>query len=424
MESWYLWPDWESQRLKSLNENGSFLLLSVITYKYAIPMYMRKSFKYRLYPCKSMKSKLLQSLEVCRTIYNRTLELKKTSYEQEHKSLSLFDLNKNLTAWSDNEKTLKSVHSQVLQNCQLRVDLAYKAFFRRCKQGLKPGYPRFKGVGRYDSMTYKQYGFNLNMTDSTIYLSKIGRVPIILHRPCLGKIKTCTVLKSRTDKWFITLSVEMDKPISMPRTGQVAGLDMGLKTYIVASDGFKVPRKRFFKVDEHDLARAQRRLEKHAKGSPERNRIKKAITHIHERIADRRNDFCHKTALDLVRRYDFMAVEDLSINSMLEEKKYSKNIADAAWAQLLQRLSCKAEEAGKTVVAVDPRGTSQMCSQCGQIVYKDISVRIHHCPHCGLHIDRDLNASLNILRLGQQSVEYRSYATMQDPGRTHKSPRF
>ena len=385
---------------------------------------MRKTFKYRLYPHKSMESKLLQSLEICRTIYNRSLELKKTSYEQEHKSLSLFDLNKNLTTWSDNDPSLKQVHSQVLQDCQTRVDLAYKAFFRRCKQGLKPGYPRFKGAGRYDSMTYKQSGFNLNPKDSTIYLSKIGRVPIILHRPCLGKVKTCTVLKSRTGKWFVALSVETDKPVPIPKTGKVTGLDMGLQTYIMASDGFKVPRKRFFKVDEHDLVRAQRQLEKHAKGSPERSKVKRVITHIHERIADRRNDFCHKTALDMVRRYDFIAVEDLSINSMLEEKKYSKSIADASWAQLLQRLSCKAEEAGKTVVAVDPRGTSQMCSQCGQVVYKDISVRIHHCPHCGLNIDRDLNASLNILRLGQQSVEYRGYAVMQDHGVAHGSLRL
>jgi putative transposase len=363
-----------------------------------------------------MESRLLHSLEICRTIYNRSLELKKLSYEQNHKLLSLFDLNKNLTFWSDNDFSLKQVHSQVLQDCQTRVDLAYKAFFRRIKQGLKPGYPRFKGIGRYDSMTYKQSGFNLNPTDSTIYLSKIGRVPIILHRSCLGKIKTCTVLKSRTGKWFVTLSVEIAKPIPIPKTGQVAGLDMGLTTYIQASDGFKVKRQRFFKVDEHDLARAQRQLKKHAKGSPSRERVKKIISHIHERTVDRRNDFCYKTALGLVRRYDFMAVEDLSINSMMEEKKYSKSIADAAWAQLLQRLSCKAEEAGKTVVAVDPRGTSQMCSQCGHIVHKDISIRIHHCPYCGLHIDRDLNASLNILRLGQQSVEYRDFVVTQRHG--------
>jgi len=376
---------------------------------------MRKTFKYRLYPSKLDTTKLKQALEGCREIYNRTLELKKTTFETEHKSLSLFDLNKELTTWIKNKPELKErVYSQVLQDCQTRVDLAYKAFFRRIKQGLKPGYPRFRGPDRYDSMTYKQYGFNLNMTDSTLYLSKIGRVPVVLHRPCLGTIKTCTIQRTRTNKWFVSFSVEIDRSEPLPKTGLIAGLDMGLKTFIMASDNFKVKRQRFFKADEDALASVQRRYSKFPKTerSPHKSRARRAVALVHERIRNRRDDFCHKTANSLVHRYDFMSVEDLNINSMLEEKKYSKSIADVAWAQLLERLSCKAEEAGKTVVAVNPRGTSQMCSQCGEIVHKDLSVRTHHCPHCGLSIDRDLNAALNILRLGQQSVEYRAYATM------------
>jgi putative transposase len=375
---------------------------------------MRKTFKYRLYPSKADETKLKQALEACRYVYNQSIELKKTSYETEHKSLSLFDLNKKLTTWIKNKPELKQqAYSQVLQNCQTRVDLAYKAFFRRVKQGLKPGYPRFRGPDRYDSMTYKQSGFDLNPKDSTVYLSKIGRVPVILHRPCLGQIRTCTIQRTRTDKWFVSFSVETAKPDPLPKTSLIAGLDMGLKTFIVASDEFKIPRQRFFKTDEDALVKVQRRYSKFPKTerSPHKSRARKAVALVHERIKNRRDNFCHQTANILVHRYDFMAVEDLNINSMLEEKKYSKSIADAAWGQLLERLSCKAEEAGKTVVAVNPRGTSQMCSRCGRMVYKDLSVRIHDCSGCGLHIDRDLNASLNILRLGQQSVEYRAYAT-------------
>jgi putative transposase len=361
-------------------------------------------------------TKLKQSLECCRDVYNRSIGLKKATYETEHKSLSLFDLNKELTTWIKNKPELKErVYSQVLQNCQTRVDLAYKAFFRRVKQGLKPGYPRFRGPDRYDSMTYKQSGFNLNPLDSTLYLSKIGRVPIVLHRPCLGTIKTCTIQRTRTDKWYVSFSVEKDKPEPLPKTGLVAGLDMGLKTFIMASDSFEIPRQRFFKADEDALASVQRRYTKFPKTerSPHKARARRAVALVHERIKNRRDDFCHKTANSLVRRYDFMSVEDLNINSMLEEKKYSKSIADAAWGQLLERLFCKAEEAGKTVVAVNPRGTSQMCSQCGHIVYKNLSVRVHACPHCGLCVDRDLNAALNILRLGQQSVEYRAFAALR-----------
>ena len=375
---------------------------------------MRKTFKYRLYPTKAQDTQLKKCLELCRYVYNKSLERKKTLYETEHKSLSLYDLNKELTTWIKEKPELKNVYSQVMQNCQVRVDLAYKAFYKRCKQGLKPGYPRFKGYGRYDSMTYKQSGFNLN-ADSTLYLSKIGCIPVILHRPCIGKIKTCTVRKTITDKWYVSFSVETDIPKPLPKTGLVAGLDMGLKTFIMASDGHKIPRQRFFKTDEKALAKAQRVYSKFPRNEtcPAKVKARRTVARVHERIANRRNDFCHQTANRLVHRYDFMAVEDLNINGMLEEKKYSKSIADASWGQLLERLSCKAEEAGKTVVAINPRGTSQMCSRCGRVVPKDLSVRIHDCSYCGLHIDRDLNAALNIFRLGQQSVEYRAYAALR-----------
>ena len=375
---------------------------------------MRKTFKYRLYPTKAQDTSLKRCLELCRYVYNKSLERKKTLYETEHKSISLYDLNKELTTWIKDKPELRNVFSQVMQNCQVRVDLAYKAFFQRVKKGLKPGYPRFKGYGRYDSMTYKQLGFNLH-PDATLYLSKIGRVPIILHRPYVGKIKTCTVQKTKTDKWYACFSVEVDKPEPLPKTGKIAGLDMGLQIFIMASDGFKVPRQRFFKTDEDVLAKAQRRFSKFPKNEscPAKVKARRVVARIHERIANRRGDFCHQTANWLVHKYDFMAVEDLNINSMLEEKKYSKSIADAAWGQLLQRLPRKAEEAGKTVVTVNPRGTSQMCSQCGRIVQKDLSVRVHDCPYCGLKIDRDLNAALNILRLGQQSVEYRAFAALR-----------
>jgi len=389
---------------------------------------MRKTFKYRIYPGKASVTKLKQALEACRYVYNQSIETKKTAYETEHKSMTLFDLNKELTTWIKNKPELKEkAYSQVLQNCQTRVDLAYKAFFRRVKQGLKPGYPRFRGHDRYDSMTYKQSGFSLNLNDSTVYLSKIGRVPIILHRPCLGQIKTCTVQRTRTDKWFVSFSIEMNKPDPLPKTGNIAGLDMGLKTFIMASDGFEVKRQRFFKTDEKALAKVQRRYSKFPKTerSPHKTLARRVMAKVHERIKNRRDNFCHQTANILVHRYDFVSVEDLNINSMLEEKKYSKSIADASWGQLLERLSCKAEEAGKTVVAVNPRGTSQMCSRCGQTVHKDLSVRVHDCPNCGLHIDRDLNAALNILRLGRQSAEYRAYAALrQEPGKTQGSPRL
>jgi putative transposase len=368
---------------------------------------MRKTFKYRLYPTKKQITDLNKQLELCRGIYNQTIEIRKNSWEQEHKSVSLYDTNKLLTQWTKEKPELSQVYSQVLQNCQLRVDLAFKAFFRRIKAGQTPGYPRFKGFGRYDSMTFKQTGFNLNPVNSTLYLSKTGRVPVILHRPLQGIIKTCTILKTETDKWFVSFSCEMDRPDPLYKTGKIVGIDLGLKTFIQVSDGTKIENPRFFKKAQKDLKTAQRRFSKFPKEdkSPRRKRAKKIVAKVHEKIRNRRTDFCHKAVLGLVQKYDFIAHEDLNIKNMLEERKFSKSIADASWAQLIQLLSYKAEEAGKITVAVNPRNTSQQCSQCLAIVPKELGDRIHTCPHCNLSIDRDLNASYNILRLGLESVE-------------------
>jgi putative transposase len=272
---------------------------------------------------------------------------------------------------------------------------------------MKPGYPRFKGFGRYDSLTFKQTGFNLNPANNTLYLSKTGRVPIILHRPIQGKIKTCTIFKTQTDKWYVSFSCEIDRPTPLYKTGKIVGMDLGLKTYIQISDGTDIKNPRFFKKAQKDLKIVQRRLSKFEKGdrSTERQKAKKIVAKVHEKIKNKRDDFCHKTALKLVQEYDFIAHEDLNIKNMLEEKRYSKSIADAAWAELIQMLSYKAAEAGKITVAVNPRNTSQQCSKCLILVPKGIEERVHNCPNCGLSIDRDLNASYNILRLGLESVE-------------------
>ena len=368
---------------------------------------MRKTFKYRLYPSKKQVTDLNNQFELCRWVYNKTLEIRKNAWEQEHKSVSLYDSNKALTQWIKEKPELKKVFSQVMQDCQMRVDLAYKSFFRRVKAKQNPGYPRFKGFGRYDSMTFKQMGFNLNPANNTLYLSKTGRVPIILHRPLLGIIKTCTIQKTQTDKWFVSFSCDIERPAPLYKTGKVVGMDLGLKTFIQISDGTERENPRFFKKAQKDMKTVQRKLSKFPKGdrSPERQKVKKAVAKVHERIRNKRDDFCHKTTLKLVREYDFIAHEDLNIKNMLEEKKYSKSIADASWAKLITLLSYKAVEAGKITRPVNPRNTSQQCSQCLALVPKRIEDRVHNCPHCGLSIDRDLNASYNILRLGLESVE-------------------
>lgn len=359
---------------------------------------MRKTFKYRLYPTKLQTTKMSNILELTRWVYNETLALRKNIWESDKKSISLYASQIELTKWKTIKPELNEVFSQVLQNAQLRVDLAFKAFWRRCKAGENPGFPRFKGKGWYDSITYPQSGFRLH--PDGVYLSKIGRVKIVLHRPLEGTIKTCTVKKTPTGKWFVYFSCEVTPPESLPKTNKIVGIDLGLITYVQCSDGSKIDKPRFFKQEQKALAQVQRRFSKI------KTYINKhSVALVHERIKNKREDFCHKTSKKLVDNYDMIAHEDLNVKGMLEQKKWSKSIADASWSTLIQYLTAKAENAGRVIVAVDPRGTSQRCSQCGATVPKTINVRIHHCPHCGFKTGRDLNSAIEVLRLGLESVE-------------------
>lgn len=366
---------------------------------------MRKTFKYRLYPTKLQTSKMTNILELAREVYNDTLALRKNEWEKNNRAIALYQTNGELIKWKSNKPELNLVQSQVLQNAQLRVDLAFKAFFRRCKAKENPGFPRFKSKSRYNSFTYPQSGFRLH-PDNTLYLSKIDRVPLVLHRPIQGTIKTCTVKRTPTNKWFVYFSCEIKKSEPLPKTGKIVGIDLGLLTYIQCSDGSKIDKPRFFKQEQKSLAKAQRKFSKFPREtwSAKKKKANLVIARIHERIKNKREDFCHKTSNRLIQRYDYIIYEDLNVQGMLEQKKYSKSIADASWSTLTGFLIYKAENAGKTVIAVDPKGTSQRCSQCGVVVPKSIKNRVHDCPHCGFKVSRDLNSAIEILRLGMQSI--------------------
>ena len=379
---------------------------------------MRKTFKYRLYPTKLQVTKMNNILEQTRWVYNETLALRKSAWESENKSISLYNTSNELTKWKAAKPELKAVQSQVLQNAQLRVDLAFKAFFRRCKAGEKPGFPRFKGKGWYDSITYPQSGFKLH--EDGLYLSKIDHVKIVMHRPLRGTIKTCTIKRTPTRKWFVYFSCETERPEPLPKTGKVVGIDLGLLTYVQCSDGTKIDKPRFFKLEQGALAQAKRR-----ENTTFKQEHKKVIAKIHERIKNKREDFCHKASKKLVDRYDLIAHENLDVKSLLAKRANAKNISDAAWSTLIQYLTYKAASAGRTVKAVDPRGTSQRCSQCGAVVPKTLDVRVHHCPHCGFKTGRDLNSAIEILRLGLESVERPLPRRKADAKvKTHGSPRL
>ncbi len=369
-----------------------------------------KTFKYRIYPSTAQQTQLKQQLELCRWVYNKTLETRKNAFEQDGVALSYYDTKKMLPDWKEDYPALKRVHSMVLQEVVLRVDLAYRAFFRRVKSGEEdPGYPRFKGYGRYDSMCYPQYGNGVNLVGFQLNLSKIGSVKVKLHRELSGTPKTVCIRRSSTGKWFATFACECDKTL-LPAEPKRIGIDVGTATFATLSDGEKVKNPRFFKREANELAKAQRRLEKVAKGTLERTKRKKVVSRIHERIANKRTDFAHKLSRQWVNTYGVIVLEDLNIVGMMAEHtivfgyKLNKSIADVAWHQLAQFTAYKAADAGRLCLQVDPRNTSKLCSRCRSLVPKTLKDRVHKCPHCGLVLDRDHNAAINILALGLQRI--------------------
>ena len=367
---------------------------------------MLKIFKYRIHPTKKQITIMNQWLFECRWLYNHFLEERKNSYEKGKKSLNYYSQAVSIVNLKQERPSLSNIHSQTLQNVAVRIDLAFKAFFRRVKAKENPGYPRFKGKDRYDSFTFPQTGFKI--VSNRIKLSKIGSIKTKFHRPIIGNLKTC-IIKKQANKWYISFSVAYQN-IPLPENNKAVGIDVGLENFATVSTKEKIANPRFFKTDEKALAKAQRKVSKQTKGTPERKKVKKVVVRIHERISNRRHNFIHQEARKIVNKFGIICIEKLNTKNIMSNQtkvfghKLNKSIADVAWSQFAQQLFFKAEEAGRKIIAIDPRYTSQICSQCGTIVKKDLSIRWHKCPVCNLHIHRDYNASLNILALGMQSL--------------------
>jgi putative transposase len=365
---------------------------------------MRKAFKYRIYLTHGQRRILEQQLEECRWVYNQVLAARRAAYA-EGAPLGLYDTVNLLPDWKAERPTLKHVHSQVLQNICQRVHLSFESFFQRVKRGAEDvGYPRFKPLGRYDSITYPQYGNGVRLEGARLIVSKIGAVQVILHRPIEGTPKTATIRRCSTGKWYVCFSCECVEPSHLPETGLQVGIDVGLRTFATFSTGQEIANPRFFRREECALAKAQRRLSNEKQGASERAQRRKIVARVHERIAWRRGDFAHQHSRRIVNQFDLIAVEDLSVNQMLHNHCLAKSIADAAWSQFASLLAYKAAWAGRKYVAVNPAYTSQDCSSCGHRQPLSLSDRTYTCPCCGIVLDRDLNASLNILSVGQHTL--------------------
>jgi putative transposase len=357
----------------------------------------KKSFKYRIEASSQTIAQAEDWLFLCRQLYNCALEERTIAYKHSCHSISAFDQKKELPQIKQAFPEYKEIGSQVLQDVLERLDKAYQAFFRRVNNGDKPGFPRFKGKNRYDSFTLKQTGWRLD--GKYLAIRNIGRFKLRLSRPIEGDIKTVTIRRASTGKWYVCFACDNIPAKPLPPTGKSVGIDVGLESFLTTSDGMKVGNPRFFKKSKDILTMRQQRLSRRTKGSHRRTKARVLVAKAHEKIHNQRRDFHFKLANQLLKYYDTVCIERM--DAWDNTTPLNRSMRDVAWFGFFDVLRWKAEEAARTVIEVPAKDTSQLCSRCGARVPKDLSVRIHACPSCGLVIDRDVNAALNILRLGQ-----------------------
>ncbi len=340
-------------------------------------------------------------LEACRWVYNEVLEVRKRAWEARGESLSRFDTIKMLPGWKREKPSLNDAYSQVLQEVCTRVDLAFQAFLRRVKAGEKPDYPRFKGRGGYPSFIYPQSGFKLSEEGRRLYLSKIGHVKIRLHRPIEGRVKRLHVRRDLLGKWYACFVCDVE-PRRLPSTIGIVGIVAGASHFAVLSNGEFIDIPPSFRRDAKDLAKAERRLSRLAKGTREYRRQERVLAHIRRRMANREGDFVHKLSRDLVDSFQIIAFGKLAGKPMQGGKRRGlpEDVPDSVWSRLVRLTKYKAERAGRCVVVADPLDTTEACSRCHAILPHDMSRRVQACPACGLEIDREVNAAINILARG------------------------
>ena len=363
---------------------------------------MRKTYKYRIYPIKEQVKKMEDILNICRVLYNDCLTERRDAWKTCRKSINFYDQARQLPKIKKFDVELASVYSQVIQDVLRRVDKAYINFYRRVKKGeKKPGFPRYKGKNRYNSFTYPQYSKSVVLKDGKLYLPKIGWVKIIFDRdiPKEATIKTCTITKD-IDRWYACFNVEFPDASKKEIIESAIGVDVGLKNIVTLSTGEQIEPAKYLRVSEKKLVKSQKRLSRKKKGSKNRLKQKAKLGKIHRKIRNQRMDFNHKLSRKLVNDYDLIVFEDLKIKNMLQNHHLAESISDAGWNQLQTFTAYKAEEAGKIVEFVDPRGTSIECNVCGNRVEKTLKTRVHKCSECGLIEDRDVNAAKNILKRG------------------------
>lgn len=358
--------------------------------------------KFRLYPNKKQKEKLLWTLNKCRQTYNFLL-----SELQQQKIIDKTQIQGLLPDLKICEPELKQVYSKTLQYECYRLFSNLKTLSQLKKNKKKIGKLRFKSKGWFKTFTYNQSGFKLILTGKRhqkLHLSKIGEIPIRCHRNIKGKIKQITIKKESSDKWYASIIEKRKEKIKKQSIQKVVGIDLGLIDFIHDSEGKKIKNPRHLIEKEKRLKRLHKRVSKKKLNSKNRLKSKFKVAKQYEKLVNSRRDFLHKLSKYYINNYDAIGMEDLEITKMVKNKYLSKSILDASWNKFRQLITYKAERAGKLLLLVNPKGTTQRCNKCERIVSKKISKRIHECPFCGLKIPRDYNSALEIKKLCLQKI--------------------
>lgn len=357
---------------------------------------LTRTFKYRIYPTASQVAALeLHLSEACR-LYNAALQERRDAWRMQRKSVSFYDQTRQLTeirSAGDVGIVCAKTGEQVLR----RVDRAFRAFFRRVRSGDRPGYPRFKSVHSFDSFT-AVIGNGATIVDGRVVIRGVGALKAKWHRPLSGKPKA-VIARREGRRWFVCILVVGPEVAVAPASELAVGVDLGLTELATLSDGSSVPNDRHAGSAHKIVRRVHRALSRCHRGSKRRRLVAARLQAKRRAVARRRADAHHKATRAIVSRYGYIAVEDLNIRS-LARTRLAKSIHDAAWASFINKLTYKAESAGRVLVKVDPRGTSQACL-CGASVPKTLAVREHVCHECGLVAPRDLVSAQLIERLGR-----------------------
>jgi len=360
---------------------------------------MRSAFKYRIYPTKAQAEFLDAGLREACSLYNAAKQERDDAWKTCRKSINYYDQANQLKAMRA-DVCLTLANFSCCQDVLRRVYKTYRAFYARVKRGDKPGFPRYRSFRRYDSITFPSYGDGCRLLDNgKLRVQGAGHIKVKLHRPVEGAIKTLTI-KREAGRWFAVFSVEREG-VPLPPSAAEIGIDVGLNSFAVLSDGTPIENPRYYRNAEARLRRCQRKVARRNKGGNRRRKAVRQLQRAHAHVRNQRADFQHKFSRQLVNEYGLIAVEDLNVKG-LAAGMLAKFVHDAGWSQFVSMLSYKAECAGRVLVKVDPRGTSQTCV-CGASVPKTLADRWHDCPACGLSASRDhVSAQVILSRAGNR----------------------